>query len=98
MRVTTKRRSTTVEKYTKKRRLEDLRSCIKICMHVLYTEKQMDDKEVCNATGLSLSTVYRVFNGQFSLAIRFSTVQAIAAAAGFKVELIKGTSTLAIVD
>ena len=87
-----------IERYTRKRRFEDLKSCIRICIYTLYIDNGMDDKEVCNATGLSLSTVYRLYNEQFSLSIRFGTVQALAAAAGYKISLESGTARIAVVD
>lgn len=70
---------------TPKQRLRDLQGLVGICLSAL--SEKYDNKELCNRTGLSLSTLHRLWTGQFTLAVRFGTIQALAAAAGLKVEL-----------
>lgn len=69
----------------RKQRLRDISEFVGLALSCL-AEKH-DDKEIANLTQLSVSTVKRLWMGQYSLAIRFGTVQALAAAAGFRVEL-----------
>jgi len=89
-----------IRRYTKKQRLADLQACVRMCMAVLYEKHGTDDKEMANLTGLSTSTLRRLALGEYSLAVRFGTVQAAAAAAGFKITL-DGSDphiTLAVVE
>lgn len=76
---------TAPKRLTPKHRLKDLHALVGICFGVL-SEKN-DDKEICNLTGLSISTIQRLWRGHYSLAVRFGTIQALAAAAGLRVEL-----------
>lgn len=74
------------KRLTQKQRLRDLSETVGLCLGLLG-ERELDGKEICNLTGLSLSTINRLWRGNYTLAIRFGTVQALAAAAGLRVEL-----------
>lgn len=84
-----------VKKYTDKERLEELQAFINICFCVLW-DKYLDYKEVCNASGLSLSTIRRLHNGTYTTAIRFSTVQRLGAAAGLSLRLEENHISMAV--
>lgn len=66
---------------TKKRRLQELKAFVNICFSLIEEETQ-DFKEIANRTGLSVSTLYRLAVEDYTLAVRFGTVQAIGLAAG----------------
>lgn len=83
-----------VQRMTPARLLEELANFIGLCFHAL----DEDLKEVSNQTGLSYSTLYRLREGKFSLAIHFGTVQALGLAAGFQLELNKTSARLVLVD
>lgn len=44
-----------------------------------------DYKEICNLTGLSITTVRRLYQGQYTLNVRYGTIQALAIAAGLEI-------------
>lgn len=66
---------------SEKRRLEELTAFVNLCFTMLE-DKSL--KEVAKLTGLSLSTIYRLWNNQISLDMRFRTVQAMGKAAGLE--------------
>lgn len=66
---------------SEKKKLDELRTFIQLCFTMLEGKSL---KEVSKATGLSLSTIYRLWYGQFSLDIRYRTVQAMGHAAGLE--------------
>jgi hypothetical protein len=76
-----------VLRLTQKKRLAALKEIILACQPLL---RDYDAKEISNKSGLSLSTVYKLLSSRkglsgLSLAIRFGTVQAFAAAAGLEI-------------
>lgn len=73
------------KRLTPKQRLRDLAELVGLCMGIL--SETHDNKEICNLTGLSISTIQRLWYGHYTLAVRFGTIQALAAAAGLRVEL-----------
>lgn len=60
-------------------RLENLLIFIQFCFHII---EETDMKEVCNMTGLSLTTIYRLAQGRATLATHYGTVLKLANAAG----------------
>lgn len=66
---------------SERRRLEELTAFVNLCFAMLEGSSV---KEVCRLTGLSSATVYRLWNNQFSLDVRFRTVQALGHAAGLE--------------
>lgn len=87
--VKTKRRQgrkLVARRLTKKNRLEELRAFLQICFTVLNEDTEGDMKEISNLTGLSVTTIWRLQTDRFTLCVRFGTVQAIGAAAGFKLD------------
>lgn len=84
------------KKLTKKERLKDLHSLVGICFGILCEE--YCDKEICNMTGLSLSTIQRLWHGSYTIAVRFGTIQALAAAAGLQIHLTEYGCEVRLVD
>lgn len=66
---------------TKKRRLEELQNFVALCFSML---EEFDDKELSNLTGLSLSTIRRLYLGRYTLAVQYRSIQAISAVAGIE--------------
>lgn len=59
---------------TRKQRLHDLGLVVEHCFILLA---DCDYKEICNLTGLSYSTIWRLYTGRFSLKVDAGTVQAL---------------------
>lgn len=81
---TTATRKRTVKKLTAKKRLEELQSFVSLCFIMLEGQNfhQIADKAM-----LSHTTIYRLFHGQYSRAVRFGTIQALGIAAGLRLEM-----------
>lgn len=73
-------------KITDEMRLDELSNTICICFAMLT---EYDFKEIANLTGLCLSTIQRLYNGQYSLMIRWNTVDCLATAAGIRISRTK---------
>lgn len=56
-----------------------------------------DFKEISNLTGLSLSTIHRLYVGNYSLKMQWNTVNVLAAAAGLKLVTVKSRIQLRLV-
>lgn len=69
---------------TVKERVEEIQAFCQLCFSTMDEE---DVKEICNTTGLCVSTIYRLQRGEVSLATHIGTIQAIGWAAGLKLEL-----------
>ena len=69
---------------SEQQRLSELQAFVKLCFMCL---EEYDYKEVCNLSGLSLATIYRLDRGEFGLCCRFGTIQAIGLAAGLRFSL-----------
>ena len=92
-------RSTPVKRLTKKQRLSELQGLVELCFGMLVEQTHSDSKEICNLTGLSMSTINRLSIGNFTLAVRYGTIQALAGAAGLHVELTSDNSVhVSLVD
>ena len=85
-----------VRRMTKKQRLGELKTFVNICFAIL--EEKLDYKEICNKTHLSLSTIMRLATNEFSLCVRFGTIQALGYAAGLKFTSTETGYTVAIVE
>lgn len=79
-----KQRTTSITRLTATKRLDELKALVGICF-ILLEDK--DDKEICNLTGLHLSTVKRYRNNNVSLHSEFGTIQSFGIAAGIKIEM-----------
>ena len=94
MTTTAKTKRTQVVRLTKKRRVEELWAFVQLCLASI----DPDPKEVANATGLSLSTIYSIKAGGVSLYTRCGTLQALGIAAGLRLEWSKYGAAVRIVD
>ena len=81
---------------TKKQRLDELKTFVNICFAIL--EEGLDYKEICNKTHLSMSTIIRLATNDFSLCVKFGTIQALGYAAGLKLTYTETGYTVAIVE
>lgn len=68
-------------KLTEKQKLKELEAFIALCFLSL---DGYDDKEIANFSGKSYYTIRRLRAGQYTLDIRYRTVEALGAAAGLK--------------
>lgn len=59
--------------------------------------KRLDYKEIANATGLSLRTIRRLVHHDFTLAVRYGTIQALGYAAGLRLELTESKARVVLV-
>lgn len=73
---------------TEKQKLKELEAFVALCFVSL---DGYDDKEIANFAGRSHYTIRRLRAGQYSLDIRYRTVEALGAAAGLK--LVIGTAS-----
>jgi hypothetical protein len=71
----------TVKKLTEKELLQDLRDTLSLAFSLIDTE---DMKEISNLTGLHLSTIYKLKNGEYTLRIQVRTKLRVLGAAGLK--------------
>ena len=83
-----------LKKMTAKQRLDTLTVIIGICFTLL---EDKDFKEVSNLTGLSLSTIHRLYNGEYTLNVRWGTIQALGIAAGLEITSTPYQSTVRLV-
>lgn len=90
-----KTKTATVKKMTKSERLKELSAFIGLCLMSLDT---LDSKEIANKAVVSFSTVERLKAGQFSLCIRFGTVQGLGIAAGLKLEQTEYSSGVVLIN
>ncbi len=69
-------------------RLKDLQATITLCFVLIMEgpDDTVDMRELSNRSRLSLATLYRLRNGEASLAMRFGTIQAFALACGVSIE------------
>lgn len=76
------------QRLTVGQRYKELTSFVDLCFaNFEPVDHNLDYKEIANATGLSLATIYRLAYHQFSLAVHFGTIQALGYAAGLRLEL-----------
>lgn len=73
-------KSTDVLQVNRKKLEEDLRLWVTICFMAL-TERGVTFETIALRTGLSRRTVTRLWKGEFTLNVRFGTIQALATAA-----------------
>lgn len=78
-------------KMTEKQKLRELEAFVALCFASL---EGYDDKEIANFTGRSHYTIRKLRIGQYSLDIRYRTVESLGAAAGLK--LVIGTDSARI--
>lgn len=88
------KRKPTPVRMTKRERLGQLKAYLNICFGLLSDYKS---SEVADLTGLSVSTINRVSQGDVSLAIRWGTVEAIGLAAGLKLQMTEYSAKLRLV-
>lgn len=82
------------KRLSKAERLKELKHAIQLC----FVQMDTTLAEVATKTGLHPSTVYRLWTGDYTLAIRFGTAQAMAYAAGLKLELTDSDVLISLVD
>ena len=77
--------TTTVEKdkpkkkMSKKARLEELKSFTSLCFIMLSQDTLV---EIAEKSGLSVTTIHRLWWGRYTLAVQFGTIQSLGYAAG----------------
>lgn len=79
---------------SKAERLKELKHAIQLC----FVQMDCSLAQVAEKTGLGISTIYRLWEGNYTLAIRFGTAQAMAYAAGLKLELTDSDVLISLVD
>jgi transcriptional regulator with XRE-family HTH domain len=84
------------KRLTKKQRLTELKQGILICFALLETDHTL--KQIADKARLCPSTISRLHSGEFTLAVRFGTVQALAAVAGLVIELTDRGTLMTLVD
>lgn len=62
-------------------RTRELRAYVALCFNLIG---ETDLREIVNRTGLHISTVQRLANGQASLYCRYNTIDALGRAAGYR--------------
>lgn len=82
-----RKKRTELIKMTQGKRYQELQSFVKICFLKLKEEDVQDFKEVCNKSGLSLTTIYRLSGGDFTGCVRFNTIQSLGIAAGLQLHM-----------
>ena len=70
---------------SKRQRLEKLKNCVAYAFMTLVEYTQQD---VAKLTGLSKTTINRLWSGKITLATHFGTVQALAMAAGLELLIV----------
>lgn len=78
---------------TVKEQTVEIRAFVNLCLSVLDAESVLD---IADATGLSVSTVYRLIAGKVSPCIHIGTIQRLGNAAGFRLELTKTTARMRV--
>lgn len=86
---TTSNKPKTVKKMSSKERLKQLKMFVSLCFTLCedrftISDYGVDFKEIANASTLSLSTIKRLARGEFSLNVRYGTIQAFGLVAGVK--------------
>ncbi len=84
-----------VQRMSKSQRLKELLVFVQLCFQSL---DEPDFKEIANKSGLSLSTIHRLANGEATLCTRFGTVQALGYASGLAFELTDFGAAVRLVD
>ena len=79
---------------TPAQRLKELRSYVDICFAML---EEQTYAEVAENSGLSLGTIYRLQNHDFTLRVQFRTVQALGIAAGLRLEWTKYAAAVKLI-
>lgn len=79
-----KTRKVKVRKLTKAERLRELTALVKLC---IMMHERTSLSAIAELTGLSTGTMYNLANGRFSLAVRFGTIQTLAASVGLRVAM-----------
>jgi transcriptional regulator with XRE-family HTH domain len=79
---TRKRRKVKIRKLTKAERLRELTALVNLC---LTMHERTSYKAIAEISGLSMSTISNLAHGRFTLAVRFGTIQALAASVGLRV-------------
>ncbi len=75
--------------------LQEVQDIVDLCFE-RYADTCL--REVSNMTGLSLGTLYKYKNHDVGIGVRFSTVQALAVAAGLRVVSVKRGVRLYVVE
>lgn len=76
---------------TQKEKRDCLSAQVAICFAVL---DGLTTEEIARKSGLSKSTVYRLYTGRFTINSRYGTIQALGAAAGLVLNFEDGTISL----
>lgn len=77
-----------------KQRLGELKAFVRLCFALIGED---DLKEIVNRTHLSISTLRRLALEEYTLAIRWGTIQRLSAAAGVRLVLTKTTASMELV-
>lgn len=98
----TRKRKQAPMRLTRAARLKELRALIGLCFGLMEerfkVDGRLDEREVANAAGLCSGTIRRLLAGDYGLGVRWSTVQALAAVAGLKVDLAERGCEVSLVD
>lgn len=84
-----------VKKMTKARRLEDLQSWVSVCFAAL---SDLTHEDIAWKMGVHPSTVWRLWSGSYTLAVRFGTIQSLAFVAGLRLVMTDSGIQARIVD
>jgi hypothetical protein len=80
---------------SRKRRLEELKTFVRICL-AMFDDASY--RQIAEKTGLCLTTIYRLGNGDFTLAVHYGTIQSLSYAAGLRLESTKTNIRVYLVD
>lgn len=80
---------TRLQKKQEETRVDEIQGFVDFAISVLREEQGHCLREICNRTGLSMSTIIRLTSGKFSSAVRIGTVQKLGTAAGLSLKLYK---------
>jgi len=88
-----------VQRISSKMRLTDLKAFVNLCFGCLENDDEtVDLKEIANKTRLSLTTIWRLRTNQFTLAVRYDTIQRLGYSAGLKLTYEEGRALVALTD
>lgn len=92
-----RRKRTEIIKMTQEKRFEELANFVKLCFMLLNEEETSDYKEISNKSGLSVSTIGRLANQNFTGCVRFNTVQSLGIAAGLRLDITEYKATVVLI-
>lgn len=72
---------------TERARLEEIQTAVALCFATAEEDGKVDYRDIANRSRLSLATIYRLRDGNFTLNMRIRTLQALGYATGFRLDL-----------